>query len=362
MRLGAFARAMQVRARVQQSRKLARHIAAQRRAMEQVEAASRDGRLSAVVVGAAGPTPPRTEAALAAEAAEFLADLRADVAASEQRLRACDGFECDADRAIAAAAGEFAAAPFCDRDAVPYLSHQNNNLREQFPRLSALVPPSPRFAVAAFGNEAEAVNLWIGDEGSFTTLHKDHYENVYCVLAGEKQFLLFPPSDALYLKERRAPSARFERVAAGDAAVESSSAGKLVARQDGFNVIVDAPERLVPWIEPGYDSLDVKSHPALKLCSPIRVSVRKGDLLYLPSLWYHAVSQSCGTVAVNYWHDMDFGHTYCMYTFLRSVSRSLALSEDAIGRIAGADSHDADADADEVREEEAPLVEHPAGR
>ena len=35
-----------------------------------------------------------------------------------------------------------------------------------------------------------------------TSLHKDHYENMYCVLAGEKEFILFPPTDYPFLDER----------------------------------------------------------------------------------------------------------------------------------------------------------------
>lgn len=31
-------------------------------------------------------------------------------------------------------------------------------------------------AVEAFGNEPEAVNIWIGDERAVSTMHKDHYE------------------------------------------------------------------------------------------------------------------------------------------------------------------------------------------
>jgi hypothetical protein len=37
----------------------------------------------------------------------------------------------------------------------------------------------------AFGsNSLEAINLWIGDERSVSSIHKDHYENIYAVISG----------------------------------------------------------------------------------------------------------------------------------------------------------------------------------
>lgn len=30
-------------------------------------------------------------------------------------------------------------------------------------------------------------------------VHKDHYENLYCVVSGEKRFLLHPPSDRPFI-------------------------------------------------------------------------------------------------------------------------------------------------------------------
>ena len=29
----------------------------------------------------------------------------------------------------------------------------------------------------------------------YTAVHKDHYENIYCVISGQKTFLLIPPTD-----------------------------------------------------------------------------------------------------------------------------------------------------------------------
>lgn len=50
---------------------------------------------------------------------------------------------------------------------------------------------------------------------------------------------------------------------------------------------------------------------------------RTQDILYLPSLWYHRVSQRGITVAVNYWHDMQFDHKYVHYRFLQTLAAKL---------------------------------------
>jgi len=64
---------------------------------------------------------------------------------------------------------------------IVYLSHQNDSFRTQFQALKDDIPESVCFATEAFGCEPDAVNLWIGDERSVTSLHKDHYENMYVV-------------------------------------------------------------------------------------------------------------------------------------------------------------------------------------
>lgn len=76
---------------------------------------------------------------------------------------------------------------------VPYLSQQCDCFRQKFPQLlpdilrkkasnanshSRFQSRLARFGAAVFGNQPDAVNLWIGDSRSVTTAHKDHYENL----------------------------------------------------------------------------------------------------------------------------------------------------------------------------------------
>jgi peptidyl-lysine (3S)-dioxygenase / protease len=76
-------------------------------------------------------------------------------------------------------------------DGVPYLSHQNSSLTGEFPTLAAEVPQTLSFAREAFGNDAEAVNLWIGDERAVSACHKVITVKAYCFVIGSPA--AFPP-------------------------------------------------------------------------------------------------------------------------------------------------------------------------
>lgn len=83
-----------------------------------------------------------------------------------------------------------------------YLSHQDDNLRTQFPTLLPDIEPTIRFAEDALGTPPDAVNLWMGGADAVTTMHMDHYENLYGVVRGEKRFTLLPPTSMPLLYPR----------------------------------------------------------------------------------------------------------------------------------------------------------------
>ena len=55
----------------------------------------------------------------------------------------------------------------------------------------------------------------MGEDHSTTSLHKDHYENLYAVVAGEKHFILYPPTDVHFLYERPYESAQYVKAEDG---------------------------------------------------------------------------------------------------------------------------------------------------
>ena len=50
---------------------------------------------------------------------------------------------------------------------------------------------------------------------------------------------------------------------------------------------------------------DLHLFPALADARPAEVTVRRGDVLYLPCCWWHAVRGSAGrNLSVNYWYQL----------------------------------------------------------
>ncbi|XP_024588114.1 cytosolic phospholipase A2 beta-like isoform X2 [Neophocaena asiaeorientalis asiaeorientalis] len=82
---------------------------------------------------------------------------------------------------------------------VLYVQKQCSNLLTELPQLLPDLEPHVPWASEALGKMPDAVNFWLGEAAAVTSLHKDHYENLYCVVSGEKHFLLHPPSDRPFI-------------------------------------------------------------------------------------------------------------------------------------------------------------------
>ncbi|KAK4368823.1 hypothetical protein RND71_012615 [Anisodus tanguticus] len=213
---------------------------------------------------------------------------------------------------------------------VGYLQQQNDCLTTEYGALSKDCDSDLAWASEAFGCLPEAVNLWIGNEISETSFHKDHYENVYAVVCGEKHFLLLPPTDVHRMYIRDYPAANYRY---------SQDTGE-------FSLELEEPVRNVPWcsVNP-YPSPELKEKEMAKFPlyfngpRPFEVTVRAGEILYLPSMWFHHVKQSPDsrglTVAVNYWYDMRFDIKYAYFNFLQSLPHSMLCSPASFGKLGG---------------------------
>ncbi|KAK0613455.1 putative phospholipase [Immersiella caudata] len=194
---------------------------------------------------------------------------------------------------------------------VRYAQTQNDNLRHEYSSLFAHVPPTIPFARIALQSPPDAINLWIGNSLSTTALHKDNYENIYVQILGRKHFVLLPPHCQPAVNERMLKPVRYVRA-------EEGSELRMGGEEDGG----DVPFAIWDPDRPGENRTQYSG-----MVEPARVTLERGDMLYLPAMWYHKVSQSCSEegicVAVNYWYDMDFsGPLYPLTNFVRSVNAS----------------------------------------
>ncbi|KAL9706860.1 hypothetical protein quinque_010378 [Culex quinquefasciatus] len=83
-----------------------------------------------------------------------------------------------------------------DPENILYIQRQNSNLTEDFQELwQDVLTERLSFAAEAFNKEPDAINFWMGDDRAVTSMHKDPYENIYCVISGYKDFVLIPPVD-----------------------------------------------------------------------------------------------------------------------------------------------------------------------
>ncbi|XP_027084090.1 lysine-specific demethylase JMJ32 [Coffea arabica] len=198
---------------------------------------------------------------------------------------------------------------------VGYLQEQNDCFRNEYGDLSQDCDDHIPWASEALGCLPEAVNLWIGNQLSVTSFHKDHYENLYAVITGEKRFLLLPPTDVHRMYIRDYPAAQY----------------RYSEDTEDFELEIEDPVRYVPWcsVDP-YPSFEGINRQMAEFPlyyngpKPFEVTVKAGQVLYLPSMWFHHVSQcpdSRGlTIAVNYWYDMRFDIKYAYFNFLQSIN------------------------------------------
>ncbi|ETW83951.1 hypothetical protein HETIRDRAFT_123667 [Heterobasidion irregulare TC 32-1] len=197
-----------------------------------------------------------------------------------------------------------------------YLQSQNGNLYSstffhpdmqdsptEFESLRADVPCELDWCSQAFDRHPDAVNLWIGNSKSITSIHNDPYENIYHVVRGCKTFLLLPPTEGWCLRERLYPHATYIRPSEGSPLIltPSPSSTPMVRWSS-----ITHPER------PG--ALPASAHP-------ITISLQEGETLYLPAGWWHHVRQSDEiTVALNWWYDVEGrGATWVWLNLLRGI-------------------------------------------
>ncbi|KAK9469362.1 phospholipase A2 [Lipomyces arxii] len=206
---------------------------------------------------------------------------------------------------------KFLDALVSENGSVCYMQSQNNNMASEFPDLVVDVEMEVGFASEAFGVEPEAVNLWIGSSKSTTSLHKDPYENLHVQILGKKVFKLISPFEHIAVRETNVQNATY------------------VKTDTGFTIRPD--KGTIPWPIADPDRLD-STEKWHKQCRVLELTLEPGDMLYLPALWYHKVSQQSDQdgicCSLNFWYDMDFtGPLWSAAGFVRQCANVVLSSK-----------------------------------
>ena len=158
-----------------------------------------------------------------------------------------------------------------------YYQKQNSSLSLECDYLlkNKNVPKSVPLGDKVF-ESLDAINIWLGSSESISSIHKDPYENIYCVAEGKKKFSIAPPVLLPWMNYK-------------DVDVYKH-------KLDNDVWDIENMDYKTKWID-GFDKDRVKLLVA---------EVEKGDLFYLPAFWFHQVEQDDLTLAINYWYDYDF--------------------------------------------------------
>lgn len=120
------------------------------------------------------------------------------------------------------------------------------------------------------------INFWACSDLTFTDLHYDPLDNLLTVLQGEKQFILFPPSETnnLYYKPNS------------------------VANRSMAHSIIDVRH------------IDNEIHPNVHKAKYYTCTVKAGETLFIPSGYWHSVQSYHLTLAVNAWWLPNIQHFF----------------------------------------------------
>lgn len=165
-------------------------------------------------------------------------------------------------------------------------------------------------------------------------MHKDPYENIYCVISGHKDFILIPPVSYHNVPRRTFPSAIFKTdEATGAMNIEPIINGEFVfiftfeersLCRGVQHYCADTTKEAVDidWVDIDPVTPDTKKYPDFKKAIQYEFRINEGDMLYLPSLWYHHVRQSHKCIAVNFWFDMDYDARYCYFRMVEELCKN----------------------------------------
>lgn len=200
----------------------------------------------------------------------------------------------------------------------------------------------------------------MGGKQSVTSMHKDPYENLYGVVRGAKTFILHPPTDLHCIPYELYTPARYKKIDHTSYQIIDDEPSQCCTCQinpdtnqtcyygDNLKLSLlnsahtqtqemqyakpntktmldcdcnNKSSLKIPWVAIDPLKPNLKKYPQYAKSSPRQVTIYAGDLLYLPSLWFHHVQQQNGTIAVNFWYDMQYDLKYVYYKLLERITQ-----------------------------------------
>ena len=142
-------------------------------------------------------------------------------------------------------------------------------------------------------------NIWIGDGQTLGKMHFDEYENALVMVKGSKQFIVYDPRNNYQLYEGHIPEARFS-------VTKSDTNLPYTLKRSGLQESTSLVMSPVDILNPNYERF-----PNFKSARPMNCTVGPGQMLFLPSYWWHEVqsypdSTEPLNVAVNFWYEPFF--------------------------------------------------------
>ncbi|KRZ96707.1 JmjC domain-containing protein 7, partial [Trichinella sp. T8] len=150
------------------------------------------------------------------------------------------------------------------------------------------------------------LNIWMSDGNTLGKLHFDEYDNFLCQIRGKKQLILFDPHQSYRLYEGHILEAMF------------------TYRNGTFH-----RDRLLKSTSMTMSPVDItlpdfEKFPLAKNAVPLNCTISEGDVLFLPSFWWHEVQSYPSEVehqniAVNFWYEpfwkKEFPCRFCMWIY-----------------------------------------------
>lgn len=119
-------------------------------------------------------------------------------------------------------------------------------------------------------NREPDTRVWIGSAGTRSMLHSDLKDNLFCQIWGEKKVILIPWSDSL-------------------------------AAYPCLNNIVNSRIDLA--------DVNIKRFPRLKDITLYSVTMKPGDMLFIPKGWWHDIRSQTASISINHWFGLPLPFT-----------------------------------------------------